>query len=269
MRRSVAAALLAVLFLVAGWWQPHDPAAIDLAARHAEASAAHPLGTDHLGRDVLSRLLADAARTALVVLIVAVVSSSVGTALGTTATFAPPALAAALMLLADLGLILPPIVLGLAAGALFGLSPVSAGIALGLGGFGPFAILAHGLTRRARVLPHVRAAEALGVGRLRAIVRHIGPDALDVLRTYLGSDAARHAISYASLAFLGLGVEVGQPDWGAMLFEYRPHMLEHPTLMLAPGLAIFLSALALHILIEPATAPGRRRHGQGARRPAS
>lgn len=255
--------VVAAVFALAGLWQPHDIDAIDLANRHAGPGWTHLLGTDHLGRDMLSRLMVGAWNTGLVLLVVTAVSFTLGTVVGTAAALAGGLAGATLLRLADFVIIVPQLVLALFLTALFGLSPLTAGLALGLGGWGSYAILAHGLARRIRAQPYYTAAVALGSRPAATAARHLVPNIMDTVLTYMASDAGRHVVSYSALAFLGLGADTSRPDWGAMLFEYRGFLIDNPLLMLWPGLAIFGTALVFHLVVEP-----RRRPLAGVRRGA-
>jgi len=114
-------------------------------------------------------------------------------------------------------------------------------------------------------MPFVRAAEALGASPVRIACVHVLPNCAAAMRTYLASDAGRNVMHYAALAFLGLGADVSNADWGAMLYEYRMFIFDRPELMLWPGLAITLTALALNVLIEPgADDTGRPNSGAAA-----
>ncbi len=235
-------ALTAIAFAV---WQPHAPDAVDVLNRHAPPSLAHWLGTDHLGRDVASRLMAGMGRTFLALGIVASMCVGLGLAVGLGAASSSGFVRACLLRLAEFASVVPSLILAVAIVALFGFDSVTAGIALGLGAWGPYALLADGLARRALAEPYVQAARALGAGRGRILVRHVLPAILDTHLAYLGAKLGRVVIAYAALAFLGLGVDAGRPDWGAMLFEYRLFMFDHPGLMLWPGFAIVASCAAL------------------------
>lgn len=267
-RRAGLAALVLLLGVLglATVWQPRDPYAIDLAARHGETTLAHPMGTDHLGRDVLSRVMVGAGNTALVIGIVVTLSFSLGVLVGVTAGLAGGVVAGALIRLAEFVIAVPTLILALTITALLGLTPVTAGLALGLATWGPYGLLAYALTRRALGRPHVLAARALGVGGVGIATRHVLPVTADTLLTYLASDAGRTVVSYASLAFLGLGAETSRPDWGAMLFEYRGFMFDDPMLLIWPGLAITLTALVLNLALEPRVASD---HVAAVRRPRS
>ena len=240
----------AVLALV-GAWQPHDPHAIDLAAAHGGVSWAHPLGTDHLGRDMLARLMVGAGNTLVVLLTIGIISFALGTGLGVAAAVIGGVTEIAVLGIVEFTVIMPALVLALTVTTLVGLNPLSAGVALGLAGAGPYALVAHGLARRQLAMPFVLAAHALGVAPLRIALVHVLPGCGATLRTYLASDAGRNVVHYAALAFLGLGADPTSADWGAMLFEYRMFIFDRPELMLLPGAAITLTSFMLMLLIEP------------------
>jgi peptide/nickel transport system permease protein len=252
MRRTwwVAATVLVGLAL-GGLWPPHDVDRVALATRHAAPSLVHPMGTDHLGRDVLSRLLLGGWRTLLVLAFVCAVMLGLGVPVGLAAALAGPTGEAALLRLTDFCLIVPPLVLALAVSALCGFSPVTAGLALGLGSWGHYALFVQSLAKSVLAEPYVLAAHALGLTPVQIATRHVAPNVLPLVLVYLASDVGRHIGQYAALAFLGLGAETSRPDWGAMLFEYRGLMFEHMTLLLWPGLAIVITVLTLHVAIEP------------------
>lgn len=251
-RKVIVAVVMVGGLALASLWQPDDPHAVDISRAHAGLSAAHWLGTDHLGRDILSRLLAGAGHTAVVLLTVGAVSFVLGAGAGVAgAVWGGPARVVVLRT-AEFVVIMPALVFALAVTALLGLNPVSAGIALGLAGAGPYALVAHDLATRSLAMPFARAAQALGASRRRLALRHVLPDIASVLRTYLAADAGRNVVQYAALAFLGLGADTTSADWGAMLYEYRMYIFDRPELMLWPGCAITATALALNLAIEPA-----------------
>jgi peptide/nickel transport system permease protein len=231
-------------------WQPYDPAAVDLPVRHAPISAAHPLGTDHLGRDLLSRLMVGGARTLMVLLAVTAIGSFGGTLIGTAAALAGSWVEIVVLRLAELPIVLPTLVVALAASAVFGLTPLTAGIALGLAGLGPYALMAHSLACGILAQPYMEAARGLGLPLPRQLLHHLLPNMLPVLLTQLGGNCGQSIVAYASLAFLGVGADTSTPDWGAMLFEYRPFIFDDPRLMLLPGLAIALPVTLISVLID-------------------
>lgn len=251
MSRLLPSVLLVLALLAASLWQPFPPDAIDLDRALLGPGATHWLGTDDLGRDVLSRIMAGGARTATVLLVVTAATALVGGTVGLTAVLAGGHAERVLLRLADLSVVLPQMVVALALTALFGLSPVTAGLALAAGGWGGHAIAAHGLAHRLLAEPFVLSATALGAGRMRLALVHLLPNVAPTVLVLVAADAGRAVLSFAALAFLGLGADTGGHDWGAMIFEYRNHGLDHPHLLLAPGAAIATVAFVLARALDP------------------
>lgn len=244
-RRVLIGAALLLAIAAGGLWQPHDPDSVDMLARHADPSTLHWLGTDHLGRDLASRMMVAAWRSATVVVAVGAIGFVGGSLIGTAAAMAGGWRERAMLRGIELFIVVPTLVWALTAAALFGLSPATAGIALGIAGIAPYALLANALTRRAMGFDYVRAARALGVGPTRLMLRHILPSTLPLMFTHVGSQAGQSVVAYASLAFIGLGADPSKPDWGSMLFEYRTFAFDHPMLVVWPGLAIAAMAIVL------------------------
>lgn len=253
MRRTIVLTLLFVLtllLLAGGVWQPQDPDAVNILSRHQSPSAEHLLGTDNLGRDVAARMLVAGWRTALVVLAVGTVGFLGGSILGTMAAILGGKTEQALLRFCELFIVVPTLIWALTAAAIFGLSPLTAGLALGLAGIGPYALLANSLTRRTLGLPYVHAARALGAGTPRLMAKHILPNTLPIMFTHIGSNAGQSVVNYASLAFIGLGADPSKPDWGSMLFEYRMFIFDDPMLMIWPGLAIAAMATLINMAFD-------------------
>ncbi len=245
--------LLSLFFVLGFFWQPYDPDMVDLGNRYASSSFSHWLGTDHLGRDLLSRIMVGGWRTGSVVVCVMLVGFTGGALLGTMAAVLNDWRGSAILRLCEMSIVIPTLIIALTAAAIFGLTPLSASLALGLAGVGPHALLAHTLTRRILGRPFVQAAHALGVGRIRLILRHILPNSLPVMLTYVGSQAGMAVVAYASLAFIGLGADPSKPDWGSMLFEYRMFIFDYPMLMIWPGMAIAVTTGLLNWIFDPET----------------
>lgn len=247
-------ALFGACLIAGGIWQPHDPYAIDLMARHAPMSLVHPLGTDHLGRDLLSRIMMGGWRTACVILSVGAIGFVGGAILGTGAAILGGWRETLILRFAELFIVVPTLIVALTTAALFGLSPMTAGLALGLAGVGPHALLSHSLTRRVLGRPYVHAARALGTTTPMLMLRHVLPNTMPLTFAYVGSQAGLSVVAYASLAFIGLGADPSKPDWGSMLFEYRIFIFDNPGLMIWPGVAIAITTGLLNWLFDPADA---------------
>jgi len=241
--------VIAVCAAAAAAWQPHPPEAIDLGARHLGPSLSHVLGTDHLGRDLLSRLMIGGARTMLVVALVAGLWTILGTCVGLCAACSRGLAAAALLRMAEFFAVLPSLLAAIVVTSLFGFGPLTAGYVLGLTGWGPFALLSFGLARRGLGEPYVLAARALGGSTAALMRRHVWPVMWETQLSYLGTKLGRVAIAYAALAFLGLGADAGRADWGRWMFEYRLFALDHPWLLLWPGAALIALCVVLRLAI--------------------
>jgi peptide/nickel transport system permease protein len=246
MARYCLIAALAAFLLLGGFWQPYDPDAVHILARHSGMTAAHLLGTDHLGRDLLSRIMAGGWRTASVILAVGFIAFTAGTFLGTAAAVLEGWRETLILRCCEFFIMVPTLIIALTAAAIFGLSPLSAGLALGLAGIGPHALLAHSLSQRVLGQPFILAAHSLGVSSPRMITRHLLPNTLPLMFTYVGNQAGIAVIAYASLAFIGLGADPSKPDWGSMLFEYRIFIFDHPMLMIWPGMMIAVTVSMLN-----------------------
>lgn len=243
-------AFCGLVVLAGGFWQPHDPDAVDLTLRHAAPSFTHPLGTDHLGRDLASRMLIAGWRTASVVLAVGAIGFIGGSLIGTAAAILGGWREQVTLRTAELFIVVPTMIWALTAAAIFGLSPATAGIALGLAGVGPYALFSNSLAHRVLGQSFVHAARALGVSTPRLMLRHVLPNTLPIILAHTGSQAGQSVVAYASLAFIGLGSDPSKPDWGSMLYEYRMFMFDDPMLMIWPGLAIAAVTLALNLGLD-------------------
>ena len=250
--RLLAVLAAAIALGIGAVWQPFDPDAVDMMLRHAPPSLSHPLGTDYLGRDLLSRVMVGGWRTMTVILLVTGVGFAGGSMLGAAAALAGGWTEIAILRTAEMFVVVPTLIVAMTVGAVFGLSPLTAGLAMGLAAIGPYALFCHSLTRRVATEPFVLASRALGVAPPQLFLRHIAPNLAPLLLTHAGSNAGLTVVAYASLAFLGLGADPSQADWGTMLFEYRLFIFDDPKLMLAPGLGIALTALMLNLTLDPA-----------------
>jgi len=238
--------LISGLFILGGFWQPHDINIVNISLRHTPSTITHWLGTDHLGRDMLSLIMAAGWRTYCVILLVAGIGFSVGTLLGASAALAPKPIEAAILRCCEFFIMVPTLIVALTIAAIFGLSPLTAGVALGVSAIGPHALFAHSIAKRVLVQPFILAAHSLGADKVSIILRHLLPNIIPSIFVHTANQAGFAVVSYASLAFIGLGNNSATPDWGSMLFEYRIFIFDNPTLILWPGLAIALTIIILN-----------------------
>jgi peptide/nickel transport system permease protein len=210
-------------------------------------SATHPLGTDTLGRDVLSRLM-HGARISLVVGLAAVlVAGVVGVVLGLVAGYRGGWADDLLMRLGDIQLAFPVLLLGVAVIAVLGASLVNMILVLGASGWVTYARIARGETLSLKERDFVAAARALGAPAGHVVRRHLLPNVLPPLMVVTTFSVARTIIAEASLSFLGLGLPPPTPSWGAMLDEGRNYITTGWWLALFPGLAILVLVLAINL----------------------
>jgi peptide/nickel transport system permease protein len=266
-RYSIGLALLAALALGAlaaplvQGWLGHDPFAPDLFNRHAEASAAHPLGTDELGRDLLLRLLHGARVSLAVGLATALAAATLGTAIGLLAAWRGGVVDAALMRLADGMLALPalPVLVVLAAAdtGRIGLprgEPLSDIIRivliLTLFGWVGVARLARAAALSVLARDYVRAARALGAGEARILLRHVAPNIAGPVAVATALAVAGAILAESALSFLGLGIAPPAASWGNMLANAQDLVFSAPLAAVWPGLAILLAVAGCTLVAD-------------------
>ncbi len=243
----VVAALFVVGALAAPWISPHDPVATDFTDRFASPSFAHPLGTDNVGRDVLSRIL-HGARLSLGMAVAATAGITLlGLILGLVSAMYGRLADTLIMRAADVLQALPMLILALVLVGLLGQGLRTLIIVISLIGWPLYARIVRGTTLKVREQDFVEAARAAGASRLRVIVRHIVPNLLGPMVVLSTLDMGRVLLTVSGLSFLGFGISPPTPEWGAMLSEARAFLDRAPQLLAYPGLAITLMVLAFNL----------------------
>ncbi len=245
---GVLLAVLVVAALGADVLSPHPPARQDLARMLEGPSWDHPLGTDNLGQDLLSRLLHGARLSLLIGFISVTIAVVVGVPLGAVAGYAGGWTDTLVMRVTDVMLAFPSIVLALAIVAALGGGLVQMMVAVGV-----VTIPAYARQVRASVLEvksedYVTAARALGADHRRILLRTVLPNCLAPLLVLATLDYGAAILEAAALSFLGLGPEPGTPEWGLMLKEAQKLFATAPRVVIAPGLCISLAVLAFNLL---------------------
>jgi peptide/nickel transport system permease protein len=225
----------------------YAPDSVDVTTRLLPASSAHWLGTDELGRDVLTRLLYGARVSLMTGLIVVGVAAVVGTLVGAVAAYAGRMVETALMRLTDLVLCFPPIILALAIAAALGVGTRNTIIAMLLVWWPKFARLARSLVLQQRSLEYVDAAVVAGFSPGRVLFRHIIPNAIAPLVVLVTLDVGNAILTFAGLSFLGLGVVPPTAEWGSMVGEGR-EFISQWWVSTFPGLAILTVVLGFNFL---------------------
>ncbi|WP_373086238.1 nickel transporter permease [Sneathiella sp.] len=228
---------------------PHDPFIQELGNRLQPLGAeGHLLGTDSLGRDILSRLIYGSRITLYIVILVALIAPVVGLFMGTVAGYAGGWTDTILMRITDIFLAFPRLVLALAFVAALGAGIENAVIAISLTAWPPYARIARAETLSIRRSDYISAVKLQGAGPLRIITRHIWPLCISSLIVRVTLDMAGIILAAAGLGFLGLGAQPPSPEWGAMISEGRKFILDHWWVATIPGLAIFMVSLAFNLL---------------------
>ncbi|MDP0925802.1 ABC transporter permease [Paracoccus onubensis] len=240
--------LLFGMAIFAPWLAPQSPFSQNLADRLQPPSAAHWLGTDSFGRDILSRLIHGSRITLFIVGTVALIAPVVGLLIGTIAGFAGGWVDQLLMRITDIFLAFPKLILALAFVAALGPSIGNAVLALALTAWPPYARLARAETLTIRNADYIAAARLQGAGPMRLLIRHIWPLCVSSLIVRVALDMAGIILSAAGLGFLGLGAQPPMPEWGAMISDGRIYILDYWWVAAMPGLAIFIVSLAFNLL---------------------
>ena len=259
-------AVIAGILIVTPWISPHDPAALDLRLRMAPPSPEHWLGTDHLGRDVLSRLLDGGQFSVSIALVTLLLSVTIGTGLGAVSARVGGLFDEALMRTVDLLLSFPEVIVALFLIAILGPGYGTLVLALTITGWTPFARMSRGLALDVNAQDYIAAAEVLGCRRRFIVLRHLIPNLIRPIAAISFLRFGHKLITVGALSFLGLGVQPPGSDWGAMLADARPYMERMPLLAIAPGLTIFVTALSVTMIGQGLEISVGRRMEAGAAR---
>lgn len=255
--RRAPVTLWAGLFLTAGfvavavlapWIAPWPPSEQDLYGGLNGPGPEHLLGQDRLGRDILSRIMSGARVSLMVGLVTVSISAVTGSIIGAASGYAGGRLDGIVMRVLDVFLAFPGLLLAVAVMAVMGPSLMNVIIALSLMGWTSFARLARGQVLSLREREYVLAAESIGAGAARIILRHLLPNLAGPLIVEATFGVASAIIAEAGLSFLGLGVQPPTPSLGAMLSEGRQFLLVAPGLIIFPGLAIMMIVMGVNFL---------------------
>jgi ABC-type dipeptide/oligopeptide/nickel transport system permease subunit len=253
----MAAVVMAIVIgsaAAAPWIVPYDPLAVDIQHRLAPPAwmaggkTTHLLGTDQIGRDLLSRVVYGG-RVSLVVGTSAVlVSATIGVLLGLAAGYFAGRIDWMIMTLVNVMLTFPFVLLALAVIAVLGPSLINMIIVLGVADWPLYARVIRAETLAIREREFVLASRALGMSHLRIMFRQILPNLISVIVVIATLQVARVIILESFLSFLGLGIQPPTPAWGNMLGEGRVYMLNSWWIATFPGLAIFITTLAINLM---------------------
>ncbi len=238
--------VLATLF--AGVLSPYNPNTLSMQEMLASPSAAHPLGTDQLGRDVLSRVLHGGKVTIVMSLIGTVAIVGIGLLVGVTSGYIGGRYDLFVSMVLTMLLSVPSLLLTLAILGVLGAGNRTLLIALIGAGWVGHARIFRSSVLSLRETVYVEAAHALGASRARILVRHVLPNLITTIIVLATLDMGALILTVTSLSFLGLGVQPPNADWGTMLNEARTYFGQYPLLAIAPGVCITLVALLCNLV---------------------
>jgi peptide/nickel transport system permease protein len=244
-----AAILLLLAALLAPWISPADPAAQNLPARLAAPSRAHWMGTDELGRDILSRTLYGARISLTVATCVVLGCGLTGLLIGMVAGYAGGWFDRFVnLLLINAFLSFPGILLAIAFAAFLGPGIGKVILALIITGWAGYARLARAQVLKVKELEFILAARSLGAAHGRILFRHLLPNILQPVLIQATIGMAGAILAESTLSFLGLGVLAPVPSWGSMLNDARGHLFDAPHMVIFPALAVMIAVLSFNLL---------------------
>jgi peptide/nickel transport system permease protein len=243
------ASLAVLAALAAPILAPHDPVKSDFAAGlKPPGTAGHPLGTDQLGRDLLSRVLYGARIALFIGLCTVLVTAVVGGLLGLVAGFFGGWPGTVLMRIADVQLSFPFILLALTINAIVGLGLRNIILSLSAAGWVVYARVVRGEVLSVKQRDFVQAAHALGTGRARILFRHVLPNVAPSIIIVASLQFSQFIVAEAAISFLGFGIQPPTPAWGSMLSESRDFLYIAWWLAAFPGTALALTALGINLV---------------------
>jgi ABC-type dipeptide/oligopeptide/nickel transport system permease subunit len=227
---------------------PYDPNFQNYAFAMQDPSSSHWLGTDNFGRDILSRIMHGAQISLRLGLFGTLIGASIGSILGAVAGYYGGWVDTLIMRLLDVQMAFPGILLAIIVIAVLGDSEINVVIAIGVFSFPTFARVVRGTFLVLREQDYVLAAQSVGAGGGRILLRHLLPNSLSPILVLSTIRLGTAILTAASLGFLGLGVRPPSPEWGTMLSEGRNYMQLAPHIAIFPGLAILITVVALNLL---------------------
>ena len=239
---------LIVLAILGSRAAPYDPLAVDLPHKLQAPSAAHPFGTDDMGRDVLSRVIAGTRLSVQTIVVIMTASVALGLLVGTIAGYFGSYMDEGLMRVTDIFLAFPGLILALAIVAALGPSLLNAMLAISLVWWPWYARMVRGQVLSVKENQYVEAARSIGARHGRIMLRHILPNCMMPVIVQASMDMGAVLVTTAGLSFIGLGAQAPTPEWGAMVGIGRRYLLGAWWISAFPGLAIFITVMGLNLL---------------------
>jgi len=260
---ALLVSLLVLLAVFGQWLAPHDPDLIDVGQRLQPASMSHLLGTDHLGRDLLSRLIVGTRLSLGSVLLTLSLVLALGLLVGGVAGFVGGKLDLLLMRLCDMFMTFPTLVLAFFFVTLLGTGLTNVIVAIALSHWAWYARMVRGLVIAQRGREYLLAARLAGASRWSRLRQHVVPNIAGPLLVLATMDIGHMMLHVSGLSFLGLGVTPPAAEWGVMINDAKEFIWTHPQLLLWPGLMIFFSVMAFNLLgdaLRDRLDPAQERH---------
>ena len=241
-------AILAFIAVSAPLIAPADPLKQELSQRLKPPSTEHWMGTDQLGRDLLSRMIYGARISLLIGTVVVGLAASVGIVVGLLAGYAGGWLDESLMRITDVFFAFPALILSMAISGALGPSLTNAMIAIAIVSWPVYARFVRAQVLSLRELEYVEASRSLGASAGRIMWQHILPNTLSPLLVQASFDMGAAILAAAGLSFIGFGTQPPTPEWGIMVSDGRNYFATHPWLSLYPGMAILLTVAAFNLI---------------------
>ncbi len=239
---------LVLVAIFASILSPHDPLAADLTKRLLPPGSEYLLGTDNLGRDILSRIIHGSRITLVVVSIVVITAAPVGLLIGTISGYFGGWIDTFLMRITDVFLAFPKLILALAFVSALGVGIENAILAIAITAWPPYARIARAETITVRRAEYIDATRLQGASWYRIVLKHIVPMCLSSVIIRVTLDMAGIILTAAGLGFLGLGARPPSPEWGLMIASGRQFILDQWWVATIPGICIFLVSLGFNLL---------------------
>lgn len=240
--------ILAFIAIFAPYLSLYDPLEVNMANRLQMPSKEHPLGTDQLGRDLLSRIIYATYVSITAAALATLMIITFGVTIGAIAGYFGGIVDQAIMRIVDVLLAFPSLILTIAIAGILGPSLMNLIIAMTATGWVGYSRIIRGSVLSIKEKEFVEAARALGFGNLYIIARHIIPNVISPVVVIATIDMGHIILSITGLSFLGLGAQPPTPEWGTMLNEGKSFMTTAPHLMIFPGLMIMITVLAFNFL---------------------
>jgi len=246
----VILALIVFLTLFGQYLVPNDPYTVNMGERLLSPSLEYPLGTDHMGRCIFSRLVVGAQATLGITAIVVVTVILIGIPVGILSGYIGGRFDAITMRVIDGLLALPEFILAIAVAGFLGPSLTNLMLSVVLVKWMGYARVVRGIILLEREKEYVLAARVGGCGTWKLLYRHLLPQIVSPVLVLAALDIGKVILTISSLSYLGMGAQPPHPEWGAMLNDGRPYFQTSPELMIYPGIAIFLVVLSCNLISD-------------------